>query len=67
MNRRRLLGLSSALLAAPVVPAHAQSGPWPTRQTIRLVATFPPGGLADTIDGGDGADTCSAETTLACE
>jgi tripartite-type tricarboxylate transporter receptor subunit TctC len=47
-RRRRLLGLSAALLAAPAV-VRAQSGPWPTRQSIRLVATFPPGGLADTI------------------
>ena len=48
MTRRRLLGLSAALLAAPAV-VRAQSGPWPTRQSIRLAATFPPGGLADTI------------------
>ena len=53
MNRRRLLGLSSGLLAAPAAVARAQGGaaggPWPARQSIRLVATFPPGGLADTI------------------
>jgi len=49
MNRRRLLGLSATLLAASAVVGRAQSGPWPTRQSIRLVATFPPGGLADTI------------------
>ncbi len=48
LRRRRLFGLPSAFLAAPAV-ARAQSGPWPTRQSIRLVATFPPGGLADTI------------------
>jgi tripartite-type tricarboxylate transporter receptor subunit TctC len=49
MDRRRLFGLSAGFLAAPAVLARAQSGPWPTRGSIRLVATFPPGGLADTI------------------
>ncbi|MBR0666079.1 tripartite tricarboxylate transporter substrate binding protein [Roseomonas hellenica] len=47
MQRRHLLGLSAGLLAAPRV-ATAQAA-WPGRGTIRLVATFPPGGLADTI------------------
>ena len=33
-------------LAAPAVKA---SPGWPTRQPIKLIATFPPGGTADTI------------------
>ncbi len=52
MNRRSLLGLAAAgalgPLAAPRV-ASAQSGAWPTRGSIRLVAQFPPGGLVDTV------------------
>ncbi len=48
MNRRHLLGLSAGLLAAPAI-GHAQSGAWPTRGSIRLIAQFPPGGLVDTI------------------
>ncbi len=47
MQRRHLLGLTAAL-AAPAI-ARAQSGAWPTRGSIRLVAQFPPGGLVDTI------------------
>jgi len=46
MNRRQLLGLSAGLLATPAL---AQSGAWPTRGSIRLIAQFPPGGLVDTI------------------
>jgi tripartite-type tricarboxylate transporter receptor subunit TctC len=52
MNRRALLGLAAAgglgALAAPRGVA-AQSGAWPTRGSIRLVAQFPPGGLVDTV------------------
>ncbi|WP_170979238.1 tripartite tricarboxylate transporter substrate binding protein [Roseomonas sp. HF4] len=49
MHRRSLLGLAATgLLGAPAV-ASAQSGAWPTRGSIRLVAQFPPGGLVDTI------------------
>jgi len=48
MQRRRFFGLSAGLFSAPVV-ARAQGGAWPARGSIRLVATFPPGGLADTI------------------
>lgn len=45
-NRRHLLGLAAAGLAAPgLVCAQAA---WPNRP-IRLVAQFPPGGLVDTV------------------
>jgi tripartite-type tricarboxylate transporter receptor subunit TctC len=46
MNRRQLLATAAAGLATPAL---AQSGAWPTRGSIRLVAQFPPGGLVDTI------------------
>ena len=45
MNRRHLLATAAATLAAPAL---AQSGPWPTRGSIRLIAQFPPGGLVET-------------------
>jgi len=49
MHRRSLLGLAATgLIGAPAI-ASAQSGAWPTRGSIRLVAQFPPGGLVDTI------------------
>jgi tripartite-type tricarboxylate transporter receptor subunit TctC len=52
MNRRAILGLTAAGalggLAAPRL-ATAQSGAWPTRGSVRLVAQFPPGGLVDTV------------------
>src|SRR6185436_1043395 len=43
----RLLALSAGLLAAPFV-ARAQ-GAWPSRQQVRLVIPFPPGGFADSV------------------
>ncbi|WP_376097282.1 Bug family tripartite tricarboxylate transporter substrate binding protein [Roseomonas sp. CCTCC AB2023176] len=46
LNRRHLLGLAAAGIAAPAV-VRAQA-PWPNR-SIRLVAQFPPGGLVDTV------------------
>jgi tripartite-type tricarboxylate transporter receptor subunit TctC len=52
MNRRSLFGLAAAsALGPPALPriASAQSGAWPTRGSIRLVAQFPPGGLVDTV------------------
>lgn len=47
MNRRHILATGLALPLA--APALAQSGAWPTRGSIRLVAQFPPGGLVDTV------------------
>jgi tripartite-type tricarboxylate transporter receptor subunit TctC len=46
MQRRSFLAASSALLATPAL---AQSGAWPSRSSIRLIAQFPPGGLVDTV------------------
>lgn len=47
MHRRTLLAAAALPLAAPAL---AQGGAgWPQRGSIRLVATFPPGGLADTV------------------
>ncbi|MGG5810441.1 Bug family tripartite tricarboxylate transporter substrate binding protein [Falsiroseomonas sp. CW058] len=46
LNRRHLLGLAAAGLAAPSL-ARAQAA-WPNR-SIRLIAQFPPGGLVDTV------------------
>jgi tripartite-type tricarboxylate transporter receptor subunit TctC len=49
-TRRRLLSTTAAGLAVPMLgnTAQASSG-WPTKGTIKLIATFPPGGTADTI------------------
>ena len=47
MRRRSLLAATAASLALPAI-ARAQSG-WKPRQPIRLIATFPPGGLADVV------------------
>jgi tripartite-type tricarboxylate transporter receptor subunit TctC len=49
MNRRSLLGLAAAGLAAPRFALAQAGGAWPTRGSIRLVAQFPPGGLVDTV------------------
>ena len=48
MHRRHLFGFTAGILAIPSI-ASAQSGAWPTRGSIRLIAQFPPGGLVDTI------------------
>ncbi|MBP0464950.1 tripartite tricarboxylate transporter substrate binding protein [Roseomonas sp. PWR1] len=52
MNRRSILRLTAAGALAPLAMprvASAQSGAWPTRGSIRLIAQFPPGGLVDTV------------------
>jgi tripartite-type tricarboxylate transporter receptor subunit TctC len=52
MNRRSILRLTAASALAPLAlprVASAQSGAWPTRGSIRLIAQFPPGGLVDTV------------------
>ena len=48
LTRRTVLTASAATPAAPAVKA---SPGWPTKQPIKLMATFPPGGTADTISG----------------
>ncbi|MCR0982258.1 Bug family tripartite tricarboxylate transporter substrate binding protein [Roseomonas populi] len=45
IRRRSLLAAGAASLALPAI---AQT-PWKPRQPIRLIATFPPGGLADVV------------------
>jgi tripartite-type tricarboxylate transporter receptor subunit TctC len=46
-SRRTLLAL--ALAACAALPVLAQTGDWPKRQPIRLVAVFPPGGSVDQV------------------
>jgi tripartite-type tricarboxylate transporter receptor subunit TctC len=48
MIPRRTL-LAFALAAAAALPVQAQVGDWPKKQTIRLVAVFPPGGSVDQV------------------
>jgi tripartite-type tricarboxylate transporter receptor subunit TctC len=48
MKRRQLLAAGAALGAVPAWVG-AQSGAWPARAPIRLVAQFPPGGLVDVV------------------
>nr|WP_236598833.1 tripartite tricarboxylate transporter substrate binding protein [Ramlibacter monticola] len=38
-----------ALLACAAAPLQAQTGDWPKRQPVRLVAVFPPGGSVDQV------------------
>jgi len=44
-RRQLLLATPAAFLARPSLAQPA----WPSRQTIRLISTFPPGGFADTM------------------
>jgi tripartite-type tricarboxylate transporter receptor subunit TctC len=46
-RRFALCATAAALLAAPVSSALAQA--WPTKQPIKLVAVFPPGGSVDQV------------------
>lgn len=51
-TRRRLVATSAAVLAAPMLGSAARaqtSSGWPSKSQIKLIATFPPGGTADTI------------------
>ena len=48
MKRRDILAAGATLLTTPAWVG-AQSGAWPTRGPVRLVAQFPPGGLVDTV------------------
>jgi tripartite-type tricarboxylate transporter receptor subunit TctC len=50
LTRRTVLAASVATLGSPLVTPAAKASPgWPTKASIRLIATFPPGGTADTI------------------
>jgi tripartite-type tricarboxylate transporter receptor subunit TctC len=49
MRTRTRLFAALALLACAVLPLHAQTGDWPRRQPIKLVAVFPPGGSVDQV------------------
>lgn len=50
MHSRRFLVLAAACLGLAAPAAQAQSaGAWPTRQPIKLVAVFPPGGSVDQV------------------
>jgi tripartite-type tricarboxylate transporter receptor subunit TctC len=50
MMQRRLFLATPALIAAPALAPFAWAQPaWPNRQSIRFVAGFPAGGLADAI------------------
>jgi len=49
MEPSRRLFAALALLACAALPLHAQTGDWPKRQPVKLVAVFPPGGSVDQV------------------
>jgi tripartite-type tricarboxylate transporter receptor subunit TctC len=49
MNIRRGVVLGLAMTVFLAVHVHAQPAAWPSRQPIRLVAVFPPGGSVDQV------------------
>ena len=50
LTRRTVLAASAATLGSSLAAPSVKASPgWPTKQPIKLIATFPPGGTADTI------------------
>ena len=49
MKARRFLLAALALAACATVSVQAQTGDWPKRQPVKLVAVFPPGGSVDQV------------------
>jgi tripartite-type tricarboxylate transporter receptor subunit TctC len=50
ITRRTVLAAAASTFAVPAASATAWASPgWPAKGAIRLIATFPPGGTADTI------------------
>ena len=49
MTPSRRLFTALALLACAALPVQAQTGDWPKRQPIKLIAAFPPGGSVDAV------------------
>ena len=50
LSRRTLLAASAVTMGSSLgIPAVRASQDWPTKAPIKLIATFPPGGTADTI------------------
>ena len=49
LSRRTVLAASAATLGSSLASGVKASPDWPTKAPIKLIATFPPGGTADTI------------------